>query len=112
MSTQEQLPQPQVPGPQGPYAPVPYHQPLPQPGTDGLAITGFVLAMVSIVTFWLFVPPLLGLVFSAIGMSRTRNGERKGRGLAIAGLTVSIIICVWLLVWIAVAANASGGAWS
>jgi hypothetical protein len=112
MSTPEQLPQPQVPGPQAPYPQGPYYQPHPQPGTDGLAITGFVLAMVSLVTFWLFVPPLLGLVFSAIGISRTRNGERKGRGLAIAGLTVSIIICALLIVWIVVAANASAGAWS
>ena len=61
--------------------------------TDGFALAGFVLAMVSLVTFWLFVTPLLGLIFSSIGLDRTKNDERKGRGLAIAGLTVSIIVC-------------------
>ena len=67
-------------------------------GTDGFAIAGFVLAMCSLVTFWLFIPPILGVVFSAIGMNKTSDDKADGRGLAIAGLAVSIlIIAVWTL---------------
>jgi hypothetical protein len=107
VSTHEQVPHPQVPQPQPPYPPVPYYQAHTEPSTDGFAITGFVLAMVSIFTFWMFLPPLLGIVFSAIGMSRTKNGKRKGRGLAVAGLVVSIIVSVGLTVWIIAAASVS-----
>ena len=51
---------------------------------SGMAIAGFVLS---------FLIPILGIIFSAIGLSQCSNG-RKGRGLAIAGLVISIM---WML---------------
>ncbi len=51
---------------------------------SGMAIAGFVLA---------FFFPILGIIFSAIGMGQTKDSRMKGRGLAIAGLTISIVFC-------------------
>ncbi len=51
---------------------------------SGMAIAGFVLS---------FFVPILGIIFSAVGMGQTKNAAMKGRGLAIAGLTISIVFC-------------------
>ena len=63
------------------------------PRTNGLAVAGFVLALCAVVIFWLPVVAqivwVLGLIFSAIGLSRARKGYPR-RGLAIAGLVVSL----------------------
>ena len=55
---------------------------------SGMAIAGFVLS---------FIFPLLGLIFSAVGLSQCKKG-RRGKGLAIAGLVLSII---WLALQVA-----------
>ena len=60
----------------------------------------------------LFVAPILfgivAIVFGAIGMSRTSNGKRRGKGFAIAGLILGIIevILIFLVVGILLAAAA------
>lgn len=57
--------------------------PLPNE-TNGMAIAGFVCSFFGWVA-------ILGVVFSAIGLSRANKSiTRKGRGLAIAGLAISI----------------------
>jgi Tfp pilus assembly protein PilE len=62
--------------------------PGPVPGvaskTSGMAIAGFILA---------FVCSLLGLIFSIIGLSQINksNGTLGGKGLAIAGIVISVI---------------------
>lgn len=54
--------------------------------TNGMAITGFVLS---------FFCGVLGIVFSAIGLSQTgKDPNQGGRGLAIAGLIISIVSLV------------------
>jgi hypothetical protein len=60
--------------------------------TNGMAIAGFVLSF--------FCSPL-GLIFSAIGLSQTnRDPSQSGRGLAIAGLVISIVSTLFaLLFW-------------
>lgn len=62
--------------------------------TNGIAVAGFVLSLVSVFTFYLVVPGILGLVFSISGVSRANtieqaNSVATGRGLAIAGLVIS-----------------------
>jgi hypothetical protein len=76
VSLDEQLPPP--PGqPAYPVAP-------PQPQRmSGLAITGFILA---------FVLPLIGFILSLIAIFQTGAGRARGRGLAIAGVIISVII--------------------
>ena len=78
-------------------APYPTPQPgFPAPGqpqrTNTMAILGLVFAFV-------FSP--LGIVFSAIGLSQTKKRGEGGRGLAVAGLVLSI---VFLLISIALVA--------
>lgn len=79
-----------------PYCASPQNTPVYQSydatyGTNGFAIAGFILS---------FLGGLLGLIFSIIGCVKAPQYGGKGRGLAIAGITIS---CVWfvifLLVW-------------
>lgn len=58
---------------------------------DGMAITGFVLGILS-----LFLGPLASIpaiIFSAIGLNRIKHNPnpREGRGLALAGLIIGIV---------------------
>jgi hypothetical protein len=69
--------------PNQPQAPYPPTAPLAQPSkTNGLAITGFVLA---------FLLPLFGLIFSIVGLVKAKDHNGKGKDLAIAGIIISII---------------------
>lgn len=52
-------------------------------GVSGVAIAGFILAI-------LFAP--LGLILSIIGLVTTGRGKKRGRGLAVAGLVISLLI--------------------
>jgi hypothetical protein len=103
---------PYLPPPPGQYAPppphqyhVPYHTPLSGPPShNGMAIAGFVCS---------FFVPLLGLIFSWIalaGMGKTGNEE--GKGLAIAGLVISIVLMSFALLYCAtIGACLGGGFW-
>lgn len=68
--------------------------------TSGMAIAGLICA---------FFIPLLGLIFSIIGISQTKDNKKGGRGLAIAGLIISILSMVaafiWILIFILAAAS-------
>lgn len=62
--------------------------------TNSLSIAGFILS---------FIVPLLGLIFSIISLNQIKsNKEEKGKGLAVAGLIISIIGCIF---WIAIFAS-------
>lgn len=70
---------------------LPWHPPVQ--GTDGVSVAGFVLSIL----FW-----PVGLVLSCVGLSRT-SGGRPGRGLAVAGLVISLVQVLLLPVLAAVA---------
>jgi len=81
----------------GPGAPPPppYHAyPQPRPG-NGKAVAGLVLGILSILLCLLSILDGLliipGLVFSLIALSETKDGQRSGRGIALAGLICTII---------------------
>lgn len=61
---------------------------------NGIATAGFVLAVLTVPLFWFIgvnvVLWVLGLVFSAIGYSRAKEPGSPGRGLAIAGLAITL----------------------
>ena len=62
-------------------------------GANGMAIAGFVLS---------FLVPLLGFIFSIIGISNAKSRpDQKGMGLAVAGLVIS---CLFLLIYLIVGA--------
>lgn len=91
------------------YAPNQPQQTAAKP-SNGLGLAGFVLGLVGLVLS--FIPfvgvvawPLviLGIIFSAIGISKAVKGRATNKGLAISGLVVSVIglvICIlWAVVW-------------
>jgi len=72
-----------------------------QQKTNGIALAGFITAMVSLIlNFWGIVG-IVATVLSGVGISKTGPGKEKGRGLAIAGLIVGIFSIVWGLFSIA-----------
>jgi len=54
-----------------------------QPKTDGVSIASFVLSL-------LCCGPI-GLILGIVGVTRTKNGQRKGRWAAIAGIVIGIV---------------------
>ena len=79
---------------------------------NGIATAGFVLAVLAVALFWFivvnFILWVLGLVFSAIGYSRAKEPGSPGRGLAIAGLVITLGGLV-LLILLIVGAITFGG---
>lgn len=79
-------------------APIPSQQKL-----NPMALTGFICSLAFIVLFWIpfigWLLPIAGLVFSIIGVSQINKaqGTEKGKGLAIAGIIIS---AVWLLIMV------------
>ena len=82
---------PQPPG----YQPYPAGAVMPmKQGNSGMAIASLVCSLVGIVPcFWLFqIMGLLGTIFGFVGLKQTKNGARGGRGLALAGVIIGILL--------------------
>lgn len=69
-------------------------------GTDGLAIAGFVCSLVGLFVAGVLLG-ILGIIFSAIALSRISKTGKKGKGLAIAGLIIGILAVVGAVIVIA-----------
>ena len=73
-------------------------------GVSGMAIAGLACSVFGLLLFfltgWPFLLGTLGVIFSAIGMSKTGRDKKIGKGFAIAGLAVGIldILLFWILV--------------
>ncbi len=68
---------------------------------SGMAVAGFVS---SVIFCCPVLSPLLGLIFSLVGLMQTKGGMRRGRGLAIAGVIIALLVGVPL--------QGYGGYWS
>ncbi len=68
--------------------------------TDGLAIAGFVLSVVSIFCCGTF--SFISLILSIIGLSNSKKENKSGRGLAIAGIVISSIMIIVLVLLYAI----------
>jgi hypothetical protein len=81
--TQFDAPVPPGAAPQygGPMPPGGYFYPAPPPRKNGFAVAGFILCFTV----------LLGIIFSILGLVRSGRVGGKGRGLAIAGLVLSVL---------------------
>lgn len=69
--------------------------------TNGMAIAGFVLGLISLIINLFWIPSILGIVFSAVGLAQISKSNQKGKVFAIVGLvasTVSIIFAILALV--------------
>ena len=72
----------------------------PAPKTNGFAVAGFVLGICSILFGWLCcfnITSVLGLVFSIIGLCQIGGKKGSGKGLAVAGLVLSILSILLLV---------------
>ncbi len=62
-----------------------------KPETNTFAITGFVLALISLLLNFWGIMGILATVFSAIALSKIATSNEKGKGMAIAGLIIGIV---------------------
>jgi hypothetical protein len=73
---------------------------------NGMAVAGFVCALVGIFLFQFILGPL-GIIFGAIGWARANSGAPR-KGLAVAGVIIGILDLAILIVVLA----AGGGHFS
>ncbi len=83
--------------------PPPPAAPATRPVTNGLAVTGLVFGLLSLLGGWLCCGPVLsvlGIVFSSTGLSQiNRDPTRQtGKGIAVAGLILSIAALIAFLI--------------
>lgn len=67
--------------------------------SNGMAIAGFVLSLVSLLLCcgslnW------LSFIFSIIGLANSKNKNGNGKGMAIAGIIISCIVMIVIVVFI------------
>ncbi|GAA3551914.1 DUF4190 domain-containing protein [Nocardioides daeguensis] len=60
--------------------------PMP-PKTDGISIAALVTSLLCCLA-------PLGVILGFVGLSRTKGGQRKGRGLAIAGIVIGLLMSI------------------
>ncbi len=76
---------------------------------NGMAITGFVLSIISLILCWLVLIDLIfiipAIVFSAIGLRKANQESRPHGGLAIAGLVISGIALIIMIVIMFIVVN-------
>ena len=67
--------------------------------TDGLAVAGFILSIVSFLCYGS--TSTLGLIFSIIGLVNCNKNGKDGKGLAIAGIIInSIMFIVFIVLYV------------
>lgn len=88
-----------------------------------MAVAGLVLGIVAIVLSFIpcigilaIIPAVLGIIFSIMGLSQAKK-TGQGKGMAIAGLILSILAIAWVPIFVliimggaAAAGAAAGGA--
>ena len=69
-------------------------QPATVAKTNTMAITSFILSLCG--AFWILpvVGQILGIVFGIMGMNQIKETREQGRGLALAGVIISIVSIV------------------
>lgn len=75
-----------------------------QGSTNGLAISGFVVSLCSLIINFAGIVGLVGTILSAVGLAQVKT-KGKGKGMAIAGLIIGIISIVYGIYSIINAAN-------
>ena len=100
-------PPPAQPYPYHPHGQVVVNQ--MQPQTNGIGVAGFVLALIGLFLSWIpvfgWIIWLVGLVLSFVGVFK------EPRGLAIAGLVISLISVIILIAIIGAIGSFLGGFW-
>ena len=99
-----QPPQPPYqPHPQSPFT-QPYYQQPALPKMNGMALTGGILALVSLLCNFCGLVGLLALIFSIVGITQINARGERGRGWAITGIILGVIGIAWgllasMIIW-------------
>lgn len=72
-----------------------------------MAIASLVCSLVG--AFFCGLPSVLGVIFGFVGLSQTKDNARPGRGLAIAGIVIGLIVILFWVGLFVVAANDEDG---
>lgn len=92
--TQQGYGQPPPPG---------YGQPAyAQTGKSGLAVTGLVMGIIAMLTFWIWGAVLfspLAIVFGVLGRNEARKTAKEGEGMGTAGMILGIVAIVLTIPW-------------
>ena len=80
-----------------------------EPTTSALAITGFVIGIVSI--FCCGVTSIIGLIFSIAGTIAASKKTKKGLGFGIAGLVINGLLTLFIVFSLIVTGSAFQAAW-
>jgi hypothetical protein len=91
------------------YDPARYSAPAPSPGPrrQGMAIASLVISIVSLVTCGgVCIGPILGLIFGIVAFRRAGRDPATfgGKEMAIAGIVISLVSPILMVVWVAIAA--------
>jgi hypothetical protein len=80
-----------------------YVSEIPDPG-KGMAIAGFVLGIISVCLICTFYGAIANILIAGLGLTFSAMGQksRTSRGLATAGLVMSIIGLVVALIWVVI----------
>ena len=76
----------------------------PPARTSGMAIASLVCGIIAVFTCCTFLPGILAIVLGAVAMPPIRQGQARGRGLAVSGIVLGVIgVVLGIIVWIIVA---------
>ena len=84
-----------------------------------MGIASLVLGIITVVICWIpcfgwfaIIPAIVGIILGACGINAAKKNNGQGKGVAIAGLVLSIIALIISIFWIVVfgAATASAAA--
>jgi uncharacterized membrane protein YvbJ len=97
----------QAPENQAPSYNAPQYGPAAKQENNGMAIGGFVCSLVGFLCCQLVTP--VGLILSIIGLSKSKQMNGSGKGLAIAGIIIGAIgVAIFILTIILYAIGAVG----
>lgn len=63
--------------------------------TNSLAVAGFTIALISLLLNFWGIMGIVATVLSAVALPKTGYGKEKGKGMAIAGLSIGIFSIVY-----------------
>jgi hypothetical protein len=95
-----QPPYGQPPQTYGQHPGQPYGYPQPALGTNGLAIAALVCSLAGIVTC---ISAPVGIVLGAVALSQIKKTGQAGRGMALAGLWIGIVLTALFVIGVAAA---------
>jgi hypothetical protein len=98
---------PAYPGGYQPYGVAPRPQ-----GTNGMAIASLVVSLIGLVSCFIGIGPIVGLILGVVALNQIKSTGQPGRGIALAGVWVGVAgivmaIIYWVVVVVTAVSNSS-----